>query len=59
MAKNNTPKQETIKRKAYNESEWKTITSAQFLKEIELDDALEVLKKTKRVKSGLATYIIE
>ncbi len=59
MAKNKTSKDKSIKRKAYNEDEWKTITSAQFLKEVELEDALEILKKTKRVKSSLATYIIE
>ena len=59
MAKNNTSKEKGIKRKAYNEAEWKTITSAQFLKEVELEDALEILKKTKRIKSSSATYIIE
>tara|TARA_B100000073_G_scaffold313060_2_gene287237 strand:- start:304 stop:483 length:180 start_codon:yes stop_codon:yes gene_type:complete len=59
MKKSKTLKEKNIKRKAFNESEWKTITSAQFLKEVELEDALEILKKTKRVKSGLATYIIE
>ena len=59
MAKNKTSKEKNIKRKAFNESEWKTITSSQFLKEVELEDALEILKKTKRVKSSSATYKIE
>ena len=59
MKKSKTSKEKNIKRKAYNESDWTTITSAQFLKEVELEDALDILKKTKRVKSGLATYIIE
>jgi len=48
-----------IEKKSFDSSDWVAISEEQFKKEVELEDAINVLKKTKRVKTPKAIYIIQ